>query len=132
MRQYREYPKQAIIAAMRRRRGGFRLSGAPAPASGAFVPSKGPSIFDISKWPQWWEAGAKELEKTAPGKIVTAPIRIPAAVVESTEKTVKEVPGTVRTVSRSIPIIAVAAVLIGGGYIAYKTGVFEKIKQKGV
>jgi hypothetical protein len=120
---YKAYPKQAIIAAMRRR---MRLSGAPA----KFVPTKAPSILDFSKWPQWWEAGAKELEKTAPGQLITAPVRIPAAVVSSTKKTVEAVPTAVRGVSYALPFIAIAAVLIGGGYYADKAGLFDKLKSR--
>jgi hypothetical protein len=111
------YNKQAIIAIMKRRE---LLSGAA---------TKGPSILDISKWPQWWEAGAKELEKTSPGRIITAPVRLPEAILTSSTKTVQEVPKAVNMVSRSIPIILIVAGIGGAGYVAYKTGLFKKLKN---
>lgn len=107
--QYKAYPKQALIAAMRRRQ---LLSGD--------IPVKGPSIFDFSKWPQWWEAGAKELEKTSPGKLITAPVRLPEAIVSSTTKTIKETPGILKTVSYSVPLVAVAAGIVGISYLVYR------------
>lgn len=111
------YNKQAIIAIMKRRE---LLSGAA---------TKGPNIFDVTKWPQWWEAGAKELEKTSPGRLITAPIRLPEAILTSSTKTVQEVPKVVNVVSRSIPLILVVAGVGGAGYLAYKTGLFKKLKN---
>jgi len=111
------YNKQAIIAVMKRR----ELLGAT---------TKGPSILDVSKWPQWWESGAKELEKTAPGRIITAPVRLPEAVLTSTTKTVQEVPSVVRSVSNVVPFVALAAGGLGIAYIVYsmkKAGAFKKI-----
>lgn len=78
------------------------------------TPAKAPAWWDITKWPQWWETGAKELEKTAPGKVITAPIRLPEAVISATKKTVEQVPGIVGNVKKVIPILAVGAVVIGG------------------
>lgn len=90
---------------------------------------KTPSFWNVSKWPEWWEAGAKELEKTAPGQIITAPVRLPAAVLTSAEKTVKEVPGTVSRLSKTLPFLAIAGIVIGGGYYANKAGFFKKIRK---
>lgn len=81
----------------------------------------GKNIFEM------WEAGAKELEKTAPGKIITAPIRLPAAVLTSTEQTVKEVPNIAKGVSRALPILIVSATLIGGGYLLYRYKTTRKL-----
>jgi hypothetical protein len=103
MATYQAYPKQAIKRAMRRR----ELAGSV------------PSLFNVSKWPQWWETGAKELEKTTPGKIITAPIRLPEAVITATKKTVEQVPGVVKSASNALPIIAVGCVLLGAGYLIY-------------
>jgi hypothetical protein len=112
------YNKQAIIAVMKNR---DELLGAA---------TKKPSIFEFSKWPQWWESGAKELEKTAPGRIVTAPVRLPEAVLTSTTKTVQEVPSIVRSVSNVVPFVALAAGGLGIAYVVYsmkKAGAFKKI-----
>jgi hypothetical protein len=89
-------------------------------ASQAVQVKKAPSFWDVSKWPEWWEKGAKELEKTSPGKLITAPIRLPEAILTATTKTVQEVPGTVRKVANTLPILAISAAVIGGGYLAYK------------
>jgi hypothetical protein len=78
------------------------------------------SFWDFSQWPKWWESGAAELEKSAPGKIITAPVRLPAAVLSATQKTVEEVPGVVRNAGAAIPIIAIAAALLGTGFLVYK------------
>ncbi len=99
---YKAYPKRAIIGMIC----GDKLGA-------------GKNVFEM------WEAGAKEIEKTSPGKIITAPIRLPAALVSASEKTVEQVPSIVKTVSRTIPVMAVAAVLIGAGYLVYKIK-FEK------
>jgi hypothetical protein len=104
MRNYRLYPKQAIIAAMRRR---GRIAGDS-------------SFWDITQWPKWWSSGAKELDQSAIGKLVTAPIELPEAVLSSTAKTVQEVPGVVRNVSKAIPIIAVTAGILGVAFLVYK------------
>jgi len=113
---YRPYNKQALIAVMKYRNA-QRFLGA----------EKKPSILDISKWPQWWESGAQELEKSAPGRVLTAPIRLPEAVLTSATKTVQQVPGIVRTVTKSIPLILVAAVVLGGGYLALKYSKGKKL-----
>jgi hypothetical protein len=99
---YKAYPKRQIIAAMRRRE---MLSGS--------------SILDVTKWPQWWDMGAKELEKTTPGKIITAPIRLPETIITATKKTVEQVPGVVKSASNTLPIIAVACILAASGYLVY-------------
>jgi hypothetical protein len=111
------YNKQAIIAAMRRRE---LLLGAA---------TKAPSFWDVSKWPQWWEAGAKEIEKSAPGRIITAPIRLPEAVVTSTKKTVEEVPRVVKSVSMVVPFVALAAAVLGSAYIVYRFKEDKKEKK---
>lgn len=80
----------------------------------------GSSLFDVTKWPQYWETGAKELEKTAPGRLITAPIRLPEAVFTSATETVKQVPDVLKTVTKSIPMILLAAVVLGGGFVVYK------------
>lgn len=79
-----------------------------------------PSFWDVSKWPEMWETGAKVLEQSAPGRIITAPIRLPEAALTATTKTVQQVPGIVQTVTKTIPIIAVGAVLLGGGFLYFK------------
>jgi hypothetical protein len=109
------YNKQAIIAVMKRRE---LLTGEA---------TKAPSILDVTKWPQWWEEGAKELEKTSPGRLITAPVRLPEAVITSTTKTVKEIPGTVHNISRAIPFLIILAGVGGAGYFAYKTGLLKKL-----
>ena len=117
MQKYKAYNKRAIEAVMSARSclSGGKVKTAPA----VIVPQK-PSFWQLEKWPEWWETGAKELEKTAPGRIVTAPVRLPETVITSTRKTVEEVPGVVRTVSRSVPLLAIAGIIIGGGYLVYK------------
>lgn len=100
---YRAYNKRALCAAM-----------------AGYTPVKGPSILEFSKWPQWWEAGAKELEKTSPGRLITAPVRLPEAVVTASTKTVKEVPGVVRSAGVALPVLGVAAALVGASYLVYR------------
>lgn len=78
------------------------------------------SFWDLSQWPKWWESGAADLEKSSPGRIITAPVRLPAAVLSATTKTVEEVPGVVRNAGAAIPIIAIAAALLGTGFLVYK------------
>src|SRR4030043_678170 len=109
------YNKKAIIAVMKRRE---LLTGEA---------TKAPSILDFSKWPQWWESGARELEKTSPGRLITAPVRLPEALVTSTTKTVQEVPSVIKTVTNTLPIILIIAGIGGAGYFAYKAGMFKKI-----
>lgn len=107
MQRYKIYPKQRVMAVLR---GDERIG-------------KGKSVFQL------WEEGAKELEKTAPGKLITAPIRLPAAVVTSTEKTVEQVPGVVKNVSRTLPFLIITAGILGGGFLFYqyktKMGMFK-------
>lgn len=91
-----------------------------------FKPVKNPSFWDVTQWPERWEKGAKILEKSDVGKIVTAPVRITAAVTGATKKTVEETPDILKNLSRSIPIIAITALVIGGGFFAYKAGLFNK------
>jgi hypothetical protein len=142
---YKPYNKQALIAVMQRQKmlgDDFNVTTTPpAPASGidwssvitstptsevAAPAASAPSFWDVSKWPSMWESGAQELEKTAPGRLITAPIRLPEAVLTATSKTVQEVPNVVKTVERTLPIIAIAAVVIVGGIAYYK---FSKGKK---
>jgi hypothetical protein len=115
MKKYMAYPKSAVLSYLR--------GDAVAP----FVPTKAPSLLDFPKWFDWWEAGAKQVEKTAPGKILTAPIRLPEAIVTSTKATIEEVPGAVKTITSAVPIMAIAAVVLGTGYLVYK---FKKQKKE--
>lgn len=108
---YKAFNKRAIEAVMKRR---ASMLGAEQVTPGGFTPTKQPAWWDVTKWGSWWETGAKELEKTAPGKLITAPIRIPEAVISATKKTVEEIPGIVGNVKKVIPIIAVGAVVVGG------------------
>jgi hypothetical protein len=98
MRQYRPYNKRAIVKVMESNALGF----------------------DIMKPFDWWDTGAKELEKTTLGKAVTSPIRIPQAVVSSGVKTVKEVPVTVKKISNIIPLFLISAAIVGTAVIVYK------------
>lgn len=109
--QYKAYPKQAIISVMKGRRD---LLGA------VIAPPKAPSFWNVFKWGDWWTKGAEELEKSAPGKLLTAPIRIPEALVTSTKKTVEMIPETLKTVTKAIPIMAVSVAVIGAAFIIYK------------
>lgn len=111
MQQYKAYNKRAVEAAMRHLE---RLHGNGSPVTLGFTPAKQPAWWDVTKWGKWWETGAQEVEKSAPGKLITAPIRIPEAVISATKKTVEEIPGIVSNVKKVIPILAVGAVLIGG------------------
>jgi len=79
-----------------------------------------PNIFDVSQWPKWWESGAASLEKSSPGKLITAPIRLPEAILSATQKTVEQVPGTLKTVVNTLPLLAIAAAIVGSGYLVYK------------
>jgi hypothetical protein len=69
----------------------------------------GKNIFEL------WEEGAKELEKTAPGRLITSPIRLPGAVVSSAEKVVSTLPSIVKTVPWVLLILAIGA----GGYLIF-------------
>jgi hypothetical protein len=119
--QYKAYPKQAIIAAMKKK----ELLGADTSTS-----TKKTSFWDITKWPSWWQSGANELEKSDVGKVITAPISVPAAIVSATKDTVSEVPGVVKSVSKTVPVIAGVVTIIGTGYILNRMGAFDKIKKK--
>jgi hypothetical protein len=90
------------------------------------------SFWDISKWPQWWESGAKQLEKSAPGRLVTAPVRLPEAIISATQKTVSEIPDVVKNAGSAIPIIAITASLLGAGFLAVKFKLFDKVEHKTV
>ena len=92
-----------------------------------FVPVKQPSFFDISQWGKYWESGAKELEKSAPGRLITAPIRLPAAVVSTTQKTIEQVPKALDAVTKAVPLIAISALVLGAGFLVYK---FSKGKKE--
>jgi hypothetical protein len=88
---------------------------------------KPPSFWDVSKWPEWWEKGAADLEKSAPGKIITSPVRIIEAATGATTGILKEAPKVVNRASWTIPIIGIAAAIAGAGYLAYK---FKKNKPE--
>jgi hypothetical protein len=109
MPQYKAYNKRAIDAVMKHR---GKMLGAE--QAGGFTPTKQPAWWDVTKWGQWWETGAKEVEKSAPGKLLTAPIRLPGALVSATTKTIEQIPNIVGNVGKVIPIIAVGAVVVGG------------------
>jgi hypothetical protein len=122
MPQYKAYNKRAIEAVMKYREG---LHGNGTAQS--FTPTKQPAWWDVTKWGQWWETGAKEVEKSAPGKLLTAPIRLPAAVISATTKTIEKIPGIVGNVGKVIPIIAVGAVVVGGVILWSKFSKGKKI-----
>jgi hypothetical protein len=92
-----------------------------------FVPVKNPSFFDVSQWGKWWETGAKELEKSTPGKLITAPIRLPAAIVSTTQKAIEQVPKALDAVTKAVPLIAISALVLGAGFLVYK---FSKGKKE--
>jgi LPXTG-motif cell wall-anchored protein len=110
--QYVKVPKKELVAVLRH----HALSG-----------TKAPNFWDVSQWPKWWNSGAADLEKSDIGKIVTAPVRLPAAVFSATKKTVDEVPGLAKTAVTALPIIGIAAALLGAGYLVYK---FKKNKRE--
>ena len=111
---YKPYNKRALSFAINRRDSLGAETVVSPPAKKSTV-----SFWDISKWPERWESGAKELEKSSPGKLITAPIRLPEAVLSATMDTVKEVPKVVKSVSNVVPFVALAASLAGIGYIVY-------------
>lgn len=74
---------------------------------------EGTSILDITKWPEWWKSGAEQLEQTAPGRIITAPIRLPEAAVRSTIKTVETLP----KVAGAVPTVLIIAAVGVAGYL---------------
>ena len=86
--------------------------------------------FDPLKPFQWWDIGAKELEKTTMGKAVTAPIRIPEAVLSSGVQTIKQVPVAAKTISSAIPLIAISAAIIGTAVIVYKLNKSKSIPER--
>lgn len=112
MRRYKSYCKRGALASV--------------VANNEIAGNDKISFWDISKWPGWWESGAAELEKSAPGRIITAPVRLPATVLTATQKTVEQVPGVVKNAGRAIPIIAIAAALFGTGYLVYKFKLYKK------
>ena len=74
---------------------------------------KGESLFDM------WETGAKDLEKSDLGKLITAPIRLLSKttdagqkVLEATGKTAEAAPDIVK----NIPLILI---ILAGGVTAY-------------
>ena len=66
---------------------------------------------------EMWESGAKELEKTAIGRLITAPIRIGDKVVTATGKTIDVIPKAANTVPLVLMILAggIAAYLVFAG-----------------
>jgi hypothetical protein len=73
------------------------------------------SLFEL------WDMGAKELEKTVLGKLITAPVRVPSAVINATEKTVAQAP----KIAGSVPLVLIILAVGIGGYLllAGKQGV---------
>lgn len=86
----------------------------------SFKPSPAPSFWDITQWGRRWESGAADLEKSTPGKIVTAPVRLTEAVLTSAKKTVEQAPDILKTVTKTLPILAVGAVAVGGAILFFK------------
>lgn len=97
--------------------------------NGSLPAEKKVSFWNFSKWPEWWESGAKSLEKSGPGKIVTAPIRLPEAVIDATTGTLRVIPKAVDRASLAIPIIAVAVAVAGAGFLIVKFDLVNKIKS---
>jgi len=62
--------------------------------------------------PDLWEMGAKELEETTLGRIITSPVWVSDVVIKATVGTVGALPGIVKTV----PFILL---LLAGGVAAY-------------
>jgi hypothetical protein len=64
-----------------------------------------------------WDVGAKELEKTSLGKLVTAPVRIATGAVDASTGTLKAIPKAVNTVPLVLLILAggIAAYLVFAG-----------------
>jgi hypothetical protein len=104
--QWKKYPKGAVVAVMQSR--------------SCNLGAEKPSFFDISKWPQWWESGAKELEKTTPGKLITAPVRLTETAIKSSKEILEETPKAFKTITRAVPFIAIGAAAIGAAYLVYK------------
>jgi hypothetical protein len=85
---------------------------------GAAVPKK-KTGFQLSKIFDYWTTGAKELEKSAPGQLVTAPIRVPAAVVTTARKALEATGKTVETVPGAAKTLPVVFIILAGGVAAY-------------
>ena len=91
----------------------------------------GKNLFEL------WEEGAQDIEKTAPGRIVTAPVRIIESatgtankIVTSTGKVAEAAPG----IAKMLPLILI---ILAGGVGAYllfagKSGVNLVPKVPGV
>jgi hypothetical protein len=67
---------------------------------------EGKNIFEL------WEEGAKELEKTGIGKVITAPVRLPEAVFTATKETVAQAP----KIAKTLPVILI---ILAAGAAAY-------------
>lgn len=73
----------------------------------------GKNIFEL------WESGAKQLEQTAPGRIITAPVRLLEAAAESAIKTTGafgKVADKAPGIAGTVPLILV---ILAGGVAAY-------------
>jgi hypothetical protein len=77
--------------------------------------------------PAKWQAGATDLDKTAVGKIITAPIELPSKILTATGQTVEQVPGIVGSLKSVVPIAAAVAGIAAIGFIYFKV----KSRQKG-
>lgn len=109
--QYKAYNKRAVAMAARRLRGD---AGTASPAS------TNTSFWQPDKWLSWWSSGAKQLDQTPVGSIITAPIELPAAALTATKQTVQEVPGVVKSTANALPYIAGAIGILGVAFIVYK------------
>jgi hypothetical protein len=84
------------------------------------IAADAPSFWDVSKWPSYWNSGAATLETSSPGKLITAPVRLLESATGATTGILNQAPKIVNRASWTLPIIGVAAAVIGGGYLAWK------------
>ena len=77
--------------------------------------------------PNKWQAGANELDKSAIGKIITAPIELPSTILTAMGKTAEAVPGIANSLKSVVPIAAAVAGVAAVGFIWFKI----KARQKG-
>jgi hypothetical protein len=75
--------------------------------------------FDFSKIGQYWDAGAKDLEKTAIGKIVTSPVRIIEAATGSTTKALTSVGKVAEKAPAIAGTVPLLLIVLAGGIAAY-------------
>lgn len=82
--------------------------------------------FQLSKVFDYWETGARELEKTGVGKVVTAPVRIAQTTAESVQKLIKDVPDVAIKTTKTIPFILI---LLAAGVTGYMVFMGKKGKR---